>query len=30
MASEGDNEYNVHNKFDSNFVNYGELYTRFV
>ena len=26
MASEGDNEYNVHNKFDSNFVNYGELY----
>jgi len=26
MASEGDNEYNVYNKFDSNFVNYGELY----
>lgn len=26
MDSEGDNEYNVYNKFDSNFVNYGELY----
>ena len=26
MASEDDKEYNVYNEFDSNFVNYGELY----